>query len=169
MATKTFSPEMPVAPTMMPPILSPLTKQLKFRHIICCADYDFDVEPGKQYAYRVFLLLRNPNERVPETVLLDPRQSTQRLLAVTPGKDRPDDKGKVGDLQIGPYWSNTCQTTRLPGDNRLIAGGVEPAKIPSPTEITGEVRIIRWDADSGANKWTGKAAIFRGTPLDLCL
>ncbi len=124
------------------------------------------MEPGKRYAYRVYLLLKNPNNGVPETVLKEPEQHNQRMLSVTPGKDQPDANNKVADLKIGPYWSNTCQSTRLPGDSRLIAGGVEPAKSPGPTETTGQVRIIVWDHDSGANKWTEKAGISRGTPID---
>ena len=89
------------------------------------------------------------------------------MLSVAPGKDRPDANSKVADLKTDDkYWSNACQSTRLPGDNRLVAGTVEPAKSPSPTEITGQVRIIRWDADTGANKYAEKAPIYRGTPID---
>ncbi len=129
--------------------------------------FDFDVEPGKQYTYRVFPLLQNPNNGLPESALFDPKQSSQSTLSVTPGKDQPDAKNQVADLKIDDKgWSNACQSTRLPSDNRLIAGTVEPAKSPSPAEITGQVRIIIWDKDTGANKWTEKATIFRGTPID---
>ena len=134
--------------------------------------YDFDVEQGKQYAYRVFPVLMNPNsyDDVPENALFEPQQHNQRLLGFNPGKDQQlDANNKFNNLRIDVPWSNTCQSARLPGDNRLIAGDVDPAKSPSPTEITGQVRIIRWDAETGANKWTEKAPIFRGTPLNSCI
>jgi hypothetical protein len=131
--------------------------------------YDFDVEPGKQYVYRVYLLLRNPNDGVPENVLSEPLQASQHLVAFVPGMSRPDanNKLKLSDLKVEPsYWSNSCQSSRLPGNLHLIAGPVEPPKSPSPTEIIGEVRFLGWDDTTGATRNTRKEGIYRGTVLN---
>ena len=131
--------------------------------------FDFDVEPGKQYAYRVFPVLWNPNsyEDVPENTLLEPQQHNQQFLNFNPGKDQqPDANNKFNNLRIDVPWSNVCQTARLPGDLRLTAGTVETAKSPSPTEITGEVHFLRWDQTSGANTNASQGGLYRGTVLN---
>jgi hypothetical protein len=128
--------------------------------------FDFDVEPGKQYAYRVFPLLKNPNSFVSVNDLADASQGAQQLLGVVLGKERPDANNKIGDLKIAEYWSNTCQTSRLPGDTRVIAGSIEPAKTPSPTEINGDVRILKWDEATGANTNFHREGQYRGMVLN---
>jgi hypothetical protein len=130
--------------------------------------FDFDVEPGKQYAYRVIPILKNPNSypSVQENMLQDPLQHRQPLLGMAPGKTRPDANNKVADMQVGPYWSSSCQTARLPGDKRVIAGPAEPPKSPSPTEVTGEVRVLIWDETTGVNKNAHPEGVYRGSVLN---
>jgi hypothetical protein len=130
--------------------------------------YDFDVQPGKQYAYRVFAVVRNPNEGLPESVLADPTQSQAKFLQLLQSKEPADASGKVAGW--GPadpkYWSQSCLSPRLPGDLRLLAGPVEPPKTPTPLEATGEARVLRWDDQTGFNSNYTASTQFRGTLLN---
>jgi hypothetical protein len=130
--------------------------------------FDYDVEPGKRYAYRVFPLLMNPNgyDDISKDSLLDPRQHDQQLLGFNPGNEQPDANSKFTNWKSAVTWSNLCQTTRLPGDLKVTAGTVEPPKSPSPTEILSQVRFLRWDQNTGANMNTEKSGLYRGTTLN---
>ena len=130
--------------------------------------FDFDVEPGKRYVYRVVPLLENPNYGLDQKVLDRAEESEQPLLHCKVGKDELDANFKVADWQIDDThcWSQPFQSSRVPGDLRLIAGAVEPPKMPSPAEATAEVRVLKWSDDSGLNLSYGTTGQFRGSVLD---
>ena len=128
---------------------------------------DFDVEPGKQYAYRVFVLLRNPNYALPDNVLDQPNENKAKYLHLVQSGPA-DANGKVVGWHPKDenYWSGICQSSKLPGDMRLLAGPAEPPKLPSPLEITGESRVFRWDLTSGLNSYGTVSGLFRGAILN---
>jgi hypothetical protein len=130
--------------------------------------FDFDVEPGKQYVYRVFLILKNPNLGVAGSDLMEEKESTQRFLGLKTENAKRDPSGKLVGLRIEKdnYWSAACQAAKVPGDLRLLAGATEPPKVPSPTETTGDVRILHWDKESGESTNGVFPEQFRGTVLD---
>ncbi len=132
--------------------------------------FDFDVEPGKQYAYRVFPLLSNPNYKLPDGVLDKAEESQKPLLAVAVGSDRPSAASiKVADWKPTDAggWSAPCQSAKLPGDMRLFAGPTEPPKsAPNPVESNSTVRILRWDEKSGLNSSCEVSGQLRGANLD---
>jgi hypothetical protein len=51
--------------------------------------FDFDVEPGKRYQYRVRLVLRNPNEGIEDRYLKDPDAKTGRYRITAPSDVSP--------------------------------------------------------------------------------
>jgi hypothetical protein len=83
---------------------SPATLQVKYQLF---RFFDFTVQPGKQYVYRVQLLLYNPNYR------LDPQYLERPELAEQPW--------------LETQWSDATEPVRVPMDARLIAGPVKPA------------------------------------------
>jgi len=132
--------------------------------------FDFDVEPGKQYVYRVFPLLSNPNHNLQEGVLDKPEESQKPLLGVAVGSDRPSAASiKVADWKPTDTggWSAPCQSAKLPGDMRLFAGPTEPPRSPpNPVESNSTVRILRWDERSGLNSHCEPTGQLRGAILD---
>ena len=103
--------------------------------------FDFDVAPGKQYAYRAFPILRNPNYNVDAKELADLNQSQQQFLGLDTKHIQTDANGKVDGWQFSEKdWSLASRPARVSGDMRLLAGPVvEPAKPTLPTEVTGDV------------------------------
>ncbi len=128
--------------------------------------FDFDVEPGKQYAYRVFPMLNNPNYGVKGGDLTDAAQSEQAYLGLKTMNVRADANGKVVGWSVAGNWSPMCESARVSGDLRLLAGPTEPPKTPAPAEITGEARFLLWDQNSGDSMHGAKSELFRGTILD---
>src|SRR5208282_4533168 len=126
--------------------------------------FDFDVKPNKQYLYRVFLVLKNPNFNLNPNVLADPELASQPYLGVL-GAQIKDASGKIVDWKNNPkYWSPPCLSDRLPGDMRLLGGKVAAAR--GPQEINAEVRILRWMEQSGLNGSYSKDGVIRGTLLN---
>lgn len=70
--------------------------------------FDFSVQPGHVYQYRVRLALYNPNYSAPPYYLADPK------LAADP--------------EIFTEWSQPTAAALVPAGNELLAGGVEPAE-----------------------------------------
>ena len=109
--------------------------------------FDFDVKPEKQYQYRVFLVLHNPNYHLDAAVLDDPENANKPFVGV--GNEK---------------WSEPCTSNRLPGDLRLLGGKVVAAK--ASQEINGEVRILNWTEKNGRDGSFNKENLVRGTVLN---
>ncbi len=128
--------------------------------------FDLDVVPGKQYTYRVFPILKNPNNGVSDVD--NPNQAKLECLSLETTGARQDASGKFVGLQTpAAFWSAACQAAKLPGNLRLLAGSVEPPRTPpNPTELSGDVRVLRWDDKSGFNTWCIEHDRLRGMVLD---
>jgi hypothetical protein len=116
--------------------------------------FDFDVKPGKQYQYRVFLVLHNPNYHLDAALLDDPENANKPFIGV--GSDGPDPK-------LAKWSDPPCTSNRLPGDMRLLVGKVV-AK--APQEVNGEVRILNWTEKNGRDGSFNKENLVRGTVLN---
>jgi len=88
--------------------------------------FDFGVEPGKQYVYRVQLWLRNPNQNVKATFLKTPELAN--------GMSAPT------------KWSDPSPVISVPRDTRVLANSVE-AKLNS--EPIGQVTVVKWLDEMG--------------------
>lgn len=65
--------------------------------------FDFDVEPGHQYRYRVVLYVKNPNQGVPAQELEDPELAKKRWLTSPPSEVSPAGQIPWGaQLAFGP-------------------------------------------------------------------
>jgi hypothetical protein len=132
--------------------------------------FDFDVEADKQYAYRVFVLLHNPNFGLDPKVLENEESAKSPLIGPVPGTEKRNDKDEIVGVTIESRylegWSKKCDSPKLPGDLRLLAGPTAPPKVPSPQEFTGETRILLWGEKLGLNQNCSKALQYRGTRLD---
>ncbi len=84
--------------------------------------FDFDVTPGKRYAYRVRLALYNPNFEVPVRYLADDK------LAESPELFTP--------------WSEPTAAIFVPPGTELLAGNVDPA------EPKAKVMVRQFDAET---------------------
>lgn len=97
--------------------------------------FDYRVEPGKRYRYRVRLRVENPNYGVsPEDVNREIRQ-------------RMEDKENWKPY-LTTDWSEPSDVVTIPPDDRLLAVSVKP---PGRNEIepTARIRAIHWDMQSG--------------------
>ena len=139
--------------------------------------FDFDVEPDKQYAYRVFLLLQNPNYGLEANLVGEAYMAREPYLGFKFDTVKKDEKGNITwvDTNDEAPWSKVCVSDRLPGDMRLLGGPVVAAKV-SPEkdgqlrivqEINGELRTLRWLSATGSNKTSSKTGLIIGVVPDL--
>ena len=88
--------------------------------------FDFDVEPGNRYRYRVKAVLKNPNYKLPEQYVLKEELGAKYSI-------EPDG------------WSESSDTATVPYDSRLVAGPVKaPPTIlyePSAQVVTVTLRM----------------------------
>ena len=90
--------------------------------------FDFSVEPGKYYRYRVMLRLANPNYELPIQYLAD------ETLAESTFVEAP--------------WSEDSRTIRVPMDSRVLAGPVKPSlNINVPPR--GSIVAVHFDSANG--------------------
>ena len=112
--------------------------------------FDFDVQPGRQYRYRVQLLLHNPNFGVPPALLEDERHAREQYVR----SDQPD-------------WSEPTEPILVPTDSRIIAGRVLPPNRPAidPLPQQGWIKVEQWWPPNGRDA-SEKFLCWRGTALD---
>jgi hypothetical protein len=126
---------------------------------------DFDVKPNKQYQYRIFLVLNNPNVGLRAEELADSRLASYQFL----GTQQPttNDKDEVVPWPTDPNvkWSQVCTSGRVSDDMRLLGGTVAAAGGGRP-EAVAEVRVLLWQEQSGRNGNFHKDGLFRGTVLE---
>jgi len=91
--------------------------------------FDFAVEPGKFYAYRVQLVLSNPNFGVSSNVLMS------------------DDLAKDETLTTG--WSAPSKVLEVPKTTRFLAGGIKGGSIAKESLVT--LMISQWNQRKGVN------------------
>jgi len=102
--------------------------------------FDFTVQPGKRYRYRVRLILQNPNFGV-EPKYLDDAADLACLIAessTTPGEVRLDTC-----RQIATPWSVETDVISIPHDTQLLALSVaQPLKAGGAP--SGRMMVVKW-------------------------
>jgi len=86
--------------------------------------FDFTVEPGKRYKYRVKLVLKDPNHDLPNELLaaeVQDRESKERAA----DKARAD--GTITDYRVAEAWSDPSPTVGIPLEGSVRLAGVKPA------------------------------------------
>ncbi|MGD9647823.1 MAG: hypothetical protein AB7U73_19085 [Pirellulales bacterium] len=112
--------------------------------------FDFTVEPGKRYRYRVKLWLVNPNYGVEANQLTEEALAQREELQKTRAKDR---------FLLTPE-SDPSEAVFVPYDGVLIAGDWTPAN--SVKESSVSVGVEQWTADDGATAQYVKEPVYRG-------
>jgi len=110
--------------------------------------FDFTVEPGKQYRYRVKLWLVNPNYKMDPRYLEDSRLSD--LAYIQPEK-----------------WSEPTDVVEIPLDSEVLLLAV---KAPPPSragdEPSANLGIVQWVVESGDTVYEDFETVRRGGLLD---
>lgn len=101
--------------------------------------FDFTVEPGAHYRYRVRLVLYNPNYKLEERYLASPE------LGEPP--------------HVLSEWSEPTEIVSVPRDDRLLLASVSAGRRPS-VEPSATVFAVHWDNETGQE-------IFNEFPVDL--
>jgi hypothetical protein len=137
---------------------------------------DTDVKPGKQYRYRVFLLLKNPNRDLESKYLEDPDFATPVYIGQHTGADKPVytpnspatlNTGTVKNVKIDDKyakWSEPSAVARVPEDVQLLLTGVA-----RPTRPGGETSVITWIArwlEKSGTKASKEFSLFKGKVAD---
>jgi len=110
--------------------------------------FDFSVQPGRKYRYRVKLWLVNPNYGLDPRYLKD--TSLKDLKYIEPNE-----------------WTEPTEVVEVPTDSELLLLAV---KAPPPTRVAGEptaeLGIVHWVSDTGATVYEDFEGIRRGGVLD---
>lgn len=101
--------------------------------------FDFSVESGKSYVYRVRLRVRNPNWGLLPAQLESPSLRDEQYI--------------MGE------WSGVTDAARVPGDTALVAG--EPKLNRSTLEPSAKVVVAKFNADKGVMA-TVEESVLRG-------
>lgn len=107
--------------------------------------FDFDVEPGKSYRYRVRLMLENPNFGVDARFL-----ETEEL-------------GKIKWIETG--WSAPTEVISIPRDTRMLAVDVSPSRRPGD-DPSATLLMVQWMKDNGREAQEEFDGIGRGQVLN---
>lgn len=89
--------------------------------------FDFNVEPGKRYIYRVCLALRNPNHGVKEALLNNPELAK--------------------DTYLKTKWSEPSPTFAAPRDTQVLLASVNPGR--GNGDPTAEILMTTWIHEKG--------------------
>ncbi len=112
-----------------------LSPYLLFRFI------DLNVEPGKQYRYRVRIAFLNPNFKVEPRFLIP---ELQQVIAAD--KARDPSKKKEWKFFINSDWSEPSDAIAVPRDDQLLLAKVIPSKKSEPK---AKVMAVHWDMQDG--------------------
>jgi len=89
--------------------------------------FDYSVEPGKQYVYRVCLALENPNKNLKENYLAKAESAKDKFLKTK--------------------WSDPTSPISVPRDTRILASAVRPGR--ASAEPSGQILIAKWLKSKG--------------------
>jgi hypothetical protein len=105
--------------------------------------FDYNVEPGKHYVYRVQLALRNPNQEVKPVNLKDPELAKPAFLLTK--------------------WSDLSPAISVPRETRVLLVSVAPGR--SNHEPSGKVMVAKWVEKNGIEAH-GDFSMVRGQVAD---
>ena len=97
--------------------------------------FDFNVEPGKRYRYRVRLYLTNPNYGVAERYLVP------ELAALSQSKEE-------WKQYIDTEWSEPSQVVNMSLDDSVLVAGVSKST-RADSEPSGTITAVHWDYEKG--------------------
>lgn len=135
--------------------------------------FDFNVEPGKRYRYRVRLVLMNPNRAVEDRYLSEEVLTKKRPIVERSEKKAEDNAAEAAAIMREWFivesddWSEPSDVISVPRDSRLLVVSVQPPPRPA-ADPTGKVMLISWVQNLGIEAYKelgvgrGKVANFSG-------
>jgi len=134
--------------------------------------FDFNVEAGKRYRYRVRLVLWNPNFAVEDRYLTDKLLEKKTQIEEEAEKKRSEGNTRAATAILRQWqlvesnWTEPSDVISVPRDSRLLALSVRP---PRPgADRSGDVMVISWVEDRAIEAFSqqsvgrGKVANFLG-------
>ncbi len=131
---------------------NPLAQEHEDESTITVTDYlfrffDFSVETGKSYRYRVRLYVANPNYKLAEKWLEEPSLAKERFL-ITP-------------------FSTASATVTVPLGSRVLTSAVTAAGPRTPwAEPSASLYAIYFDMNDGSEWYVEKDRVFRGQTIN---
>lgn len=125
--------------------------------------FDFNVEPGKSYVYRVRLVLKNPNYGKEAGKLIKPEFAQKQYLIIpdtTPPETADPKQEDSLKIRLAAVQSNIIF---VPNDTQILA---ESAKPKGTGDLTGRVYLLKWMKDTGQEVYKDFANIERGQVLN---
>ena len=158
--------EGPMTGSYLPGLATRAPKHLLFRF------FDFNVEAGKRYRYRVRLVLWNPNLTVEDRYLTDEVLAKKTQIEEEAEKERSAGSTRAAGAipwkwkQVESDWTEPTDVISVPRDSRLLALSVRPPR--TGADRSGDVMVISWVEDRGIDAFAerpvgrGKVANFLG-------
>ena len=87
--------------------------------------FDFSIKPGKSYIYRVRLVLKNPNQGVDASKLIDAKFAKEELLPTE--------------------WSKQTDVIYMPNDTQVLVDSVKTRA----GDLSGKVYLLKWMEKTG--------------------
>jgi hypothetical protein len=106
--------------------------------------FDFTVEPGKRYKYRVKLMFTNPNHKLPTRLLQSAELAANQLLE-------------------NDAWSDASEAIAVPRDARVLAGPIKTSLYSEPKATLG---VAFFEMSSGAEHFEEFKDVMRGQVLN---
>ena len=126
--------------------------------------FDFDVKPGKQYRYRVFLVLRNPNYGFDPKDLLDSEFANSLYLGK--GQETRGADGSVVNVKINEAagkWSDPTPPIAVPEDIEILLCKVSKRGAQEPM---GLICVTKWIERLGLKTFEEFDRMVRGKEAD---
>lgn len=109
--------------------------------------FDFEVEPGKTYRYRVRLFLANPNYRLPANVLLEEASAEQPRLETA--------------------YSVASNMVTIPLESRVLNTGVTAASARTPwVDPLASIMAVHFDITDGSEWCVERDRVYRGSTVN---
>ncbi len=120
----------------------PAAEQLGPQSVRLFRFFDFSVEPGKRYRYRVTLVLKNPAENLPQQQMqLIPEELTKSYLK--------------------SEWSEPSTVISVPRDSRLLVGPVKSSRSLN-IEPSSTLMLVHFDGETGVESSLELPEVLRG-------
>jgi hypothetical protein len=130
--------------------------------------FDYTVEPGRSYRYRVRLRLENPNFGVADR-FLDDRVLERMQEIENRAKQKEAEGGNARSIRFEwqypeTAWSDPTEVVFVPRDSRVLAVSVKaPRKAAEPS---GSMMVVKFDMDTGKEVFEEFTTVKRGQVLN---
>ncbi len=133
--------------------------------------FDFTAKPGKQYRYRVRLMLANPNYGIDDRYLDEHVLAKKKRMEEAANKKLSEGKQREARLILAQWrgietpWSEPTGVISVPRDTQVLAVSVNPP-LRLAAEPSAKILVIKWVEATGVEAFTEVSTIKRGQVLN---